>query len=118
MVIRDAYNANPVSMSEALTSFILLDQAPKCVILGDMLELGSQAGAEHKKIIKLLSGAKEIPAYLVGSFFAEAATGTDFKTFQTTADLKSFLEANPVSGSTILVKGSRGIGLENIYDLL
>ncbi|MCD4768775.1 MAG: UDP-N-acetylmuramoyl-tripeptide--D-alanyl-D-alanine ligase, partial [Bacteroidales bacterium] len=52
-VIRDAYNANPVSMSAALSSFISSGYAPKSVILGDMLELGNYSVEEHRKIVEI-----------------------------------------------------------------
>lgn len=118
MVVRDAYNANPVSMMEALTSFVSSGQVPKSVILGDMLELGAYSAEEHRKIVEMLLTMKNISAYLVGNCFAEAAAGTDIKIFNTTADMIPFLKANPISENFILVKGSRGIGLESLYDLL
>ena len=47
-LIIDAYNANATSMSAALENFKIIDtNKPKCAILGDMLELGTQSHAEH-----------------------------------------------------------------------
>jgi UDP-N-acetylmuramoyl-tripeptide--D-alanyl-D-alanine ligase len=53
-LILDAYNANPSSMIAALDNFSNYPGDRKMCILGDMLELGEYAEAEHQKIIDLL----------------------------------------------------------------
>lgn len=117
-VICDSYNANPSSMNQALESFRTLADKPKMAILGDMLELGDKSDEEHLKIIEALAKADIEKAYLTGKIFSRLYSGSAFKTFPDASALGEYLRNNPVKGCTILVKGSRGIGLEKIYDLL
>ena len=115
-LIVDAYNANPSSMSAALANFAAMQAPGKLALLGDMRELGEESLAEHVKVVRLLEGFG-IPAMLVGEEFCKAveATGlTCFTCFATSESLASALKASPVSGLSILVKGSRGIKMENV----
>jgi UDP-N-acetylmuramoyl-tripeptide--D-alanyl-D-alanine ligase len=117
-VICDSYNANPKSMRKALESFYELKSEKKLIILGDMLELGEKAAEEHINILKdlKLKGVKDV--FLVGPQFSLHAKEFGYKSFPEAGSLKDFIVSKPVKGSYILVKGSRGIGLERIYDLL
>ncbi|HLN56415.1 MAG TPA: UDP-N-acetylmuramoyl-tripeptide--D-alanyl-D-alanine ligase [Bacteroidales bacterium] len=117
-LICDSYNANPSSMSNAIGSFSELNKPRKMVILGDMLELGQETEEEHAKIIRLLQSAGIDDILLTGKIFMAAAQGKGIKTFPDVMSLSEYLKTNPVKGYTILIKGSRGIGLEKIYDLL
>lgn len=117
-VICDSYNANPSSMHSALESFRALPDTNKMVILGDMLELGERSEDEHRKIIDELKSAGNIKAMLAGKNFSKVNNDKHFLTFADTAAISDYLRNNPVEGYTILVKGSRGVGLERIYDLL
>jgi UDP-N-acetylmuramoyl-tripeptide--D-alanyl-D-alanine ligase len=115
-LICDSYNANPSSMNSALESFASAD-GMKFAILGDMLELGPKSVEEHSKIIEKLKALNIKNAFLVGSNFQQAGSDV-YKCFADVNQLREHLEKEPVSGYTILIKGSRGIGLEKIYDLL
>lgn len=117
-VICDSYNANPSSMLSAINSFIELKADHKLIILGDMLELGDRSEAEHIKVLQELKSFKADLVYLVGPVFSKDADGYGYKSFPDTASLREFISKKKLSGFTILVKGSRGIGLEKIYDLL
>lgn len=117
-VVCDSYNANPSSMHSALESFRALPDKNKMAILGDMLELGERSEDEHRKIIDELNTAGNIKALLAGGIFSKVNNLNRFLTFADTAALSEYLKNNPVEGYTILVKGSRGVGLEKIYDLL
>jgi len=117
-LICDSYNANPTSMSSALESFVRISADKKLVILGDMLEMGDKSGEEHNKILAKLQSLKIDQAYLVGPEFKKVSLSSGFKTFSETNKLIDFLKDNPIKDTTILIKGSRGIGLEKIYDLL
>jgi UDP-N-acetylmuramoyl-tripeptide--D-alanyl-D-alanine ligase len=118
VLICDSYNANPSSMYSALESFSRLDAKNKLVVLGDMLELGTKSDEEHMKIIGILESSGYKHAILTGKIFSRVYSGNSIRTFKDTNDLKEFLKNNPFSGYTILIKGSRGIGLEKIYELL
>ncbi len=114
VLIVDAYNANPSSMAAALQNFAAVQAPDKLALLGDMRELGDESVAEHSRILHLLKDLG-LPAMLVGEEFAKALknTGlTGFSSFDTSDALAAFLHANPVSGKTLLVKGSRGIQME------
>ena len=117
-LICDSYNANPTSMYLALESFAGIKADRKLIILGDMLELGEKSQEEHIKLINSLQSYKVEKALLVGPVFQKVSSKSGFKSFSDVNKLRDFLKNEPVKGSTILIKGSRGIGLEKIYDLL
>jgi len=117
-LICDSYNANPSSMHAALVSFAVLSAAPKAVMLGDMLELGDRSGEEHSKILSDLKSMEIEKVMLVGKEFSKAGKGTGFITFPDVKALSEHLRKEPLNGHTILIKGSRGIGMEKVYDLL
>ncbi len=115
-LIVDAYNANPSSMAAALENFALVQAPVKLALLGDMRELGAESLAEHVRILNMLREQK-IPAMLVGEEFSKALKETgisDFTSFDTSDALASWLHDNQPTGSTILVKGSRGIMMEKV----
>jgi UDP-N-acetylmuramoyl-tripeptide--D-alanyl-D-alanine ligase len=118
-IILDAYNANPSSMQAAIENLALMKSDRKVVILGDMFELEGEAAKEHYNIGKLLreKGFKEI--YLCGNLFRTALEEIPFAMhFPTKAELRVHLEKDKFTNATILVKASRGIGLETILDVL
>jgi UDP-N-acetylmuramoyl-tripeptide--D-alanyl-D-alanine ligase len=91
----------------------------KTVIIGDMFELEGEAEAEHTAIGKLLVEKKFDAVYLCGALMKAAATEIPSAYyFEHKADLLKFLQQNPVSNSTILIKASRGIGLETVVEVL
>lgn len=113
-VILDAYNANPTSMRAALINFgHLKSERPKLAILGDMLELGAVSQAEHKAIIALTQQLG-LEAMFVGQEFMRAATGATVQCHATAADALQALQANAPTGKLILMKGSRGVKLEEV----
>ena len=113
-LIVDAYNANPSSMAVALDNLSLCE-GRKVALLGDMRELGADSSAEHAKVVARLKGQEAI---LVGSEFRKAAEGTGIPVFDTSDALADWLRANPISGCTVLVKGSRGTRMEKVIDAL
>lgn len=145
-VIRDAYNANPSSMENAITSFAALKAEKKIVILGDMLELGSETVPGHAAVLRQLGQLSDIKALLVGPHFREAAesfpasrsgstgapegftsthndsfravNGFQAALFDTSEAAAEWLRTEKPEGYTVLVKGSRGMMLEKVYPLL
>ncbi len=118
-IILDAYNANPSSMKIALSNFSSLKFENKIIILGDMLELGSQSEIEHSVIISLIKQMQFNNAFLIGNnFFNLKNIYPDFNYFNTTNDFIRWIKNNPIKNSTIFIKGSRKNGLEKIMDYL
>jgi len=117
-LICDSYNANPVSMRLAIESFAAMEAEKKICILGDMLELGEKSEEEHKGIHKVLSDHNLRDVILVGPVFSKVSAGFRFKTFRDITRLKEYLRTKPLKGNHILIKGSRGIALEQLYDIL
>lgn len=116
-IILDAYNANPTSMQAALEHFKKLEAPRKIALLGDMFELGPEAPAEHLAIGTLARGLALDGLYLVGANFH--ATGLPEARFPNFDALKAELAAHPLIGpATVLIKGSRGMALERVLDLL
>ena len=108
-LILDAYNANPSSMKAMLNSFANQQYKDKLCILGDMLELGEESNKEHLEIIKL-TNELELDCIFVGEIF-HSLTKNSFKNKQ---ELVKYIQGNNIHKRTILLKGSRGIGLEQL----
>ncbi|MCF8297208.1 MAG: UDP-N-acetylmuramoyl-tripeptide--D-alanyl-D-alanine ligase [Saprospiraceae bacterium] len=117
-LILDAYNANPTSMSSAIESFELLKPEIKVVILGDMLELGKESIKEHQEILNKIATLGFVKTFLVGPVFYSLAKNSEFIAFENNIEALEYLKINPISDSTILIKGSRGIKLEILLDVL
>lgn len=117
-VILDSYNANPSSMSSALSNFFEMPISNKIVILGDMLELGNWSDTEHKKIVESLVQNKIKRAYLVGKQFGKVSKPDYYMSFPDVEVLRNYLEENPLRNAFILIKGSRGMQLEKILEVL
>jgi UDP-N-acetylmuramoyl-tripeptide--D-alanyl-D-alanine ligase len=117
-LICDSYNANPTSMHLALESFCGISANNKLVILGDMLELGEKSEEEHIRILNELHTQKIEKAFLVGPVFQKVSSKSGFKSFFNVNKLIEFLKNESLKGNTILIKGSRGTGLDKIYDQL
>ena len=108
-LILDAYNANPSSMKAMLNSFANQQYKDKLCILGDMLELGEESNKEHLEIITL-TNELELDCIFVGEIF-HSLTKNSFKNKQ---ELVKHIQGNNIHTRTILLKGSRGIGLEQL----
>jgi len=110
-LVVDAYNANPTSMAAALENFSMIKADNKMLILGDMRELGEVSQTEHKRIVEDLKKYGFTEVWLVGEEFAKAAQGSGFRLFADVDAVNRVLEIEPLSGYTILIKGSNSMGL-------
>jgi UDP-N-acetylmuramoyl-tripeptide--D-alanyl-D-alanine ligase len=116
-LILDAYNANPSSIDAAVNSFINIKADSKVYILGDMLELGSQSEEEHIKVLENLKTENNVN--LVGDCFRKLKDRySSFRFFENVEALKTHLIKYPIKDTTVLIKGSRGIKLEVLTDIL
>lgn len=118
-IILDAYNANPTSMLAAIENFQQLEGANKILILGDMFELGENSKQEHQHIVNYLEGNPFGTVFLVGKNFADTFVDkAHLRQFEHFEDFKVFLSENPIKNTTLLIKGSRGMALERVLELL
>ena len=118
-IILDAYNANPTSMQAAIDSFDNLKDSHKIAFLGDMFELGKESPIEHQNIVNLLENTSLIKTYVVGSNFGETkANSSNIIILNSFEELKKLLLNENIENSTLLIKGSRGMAMERIIDLL
>jgi UDP-N-acetylmuramoyl-tripeptide--D-alanyl-D-alanine ligase len=113
LLILDAYNANPSSMKAMITSFSKQDYTNKLCILGDMLELGEYTIKEHSAILDLID-TLNLEIILIGKEFSKISK----EAFKDRNAFEIFLKSNPIKNKTILLKGSRGIGLEKLQAML
>ncbi|MFM6975265.1 MAG: UDP-N-acetylmuramoyl-tripeptide--D-alanyl-D-alanine ligase [Sphingobacteriaceae bacterium] len=116
-LICDYYNANPSSISAALANLDTLAAKQKVVILGDMYELGEESAQEHAAIIAKALALKAQRTIFIGrDFYAQKGSSGEF--YADTAEAQEALKQNSVNGATVLVKGSRGMKLESLIELL
>ena len=118
-IILDAYNANPSSMAAAIENLAAMKVEKKVLILGDMYELEEEAEQEHRNIGKLIHEKRFENIFLVGSLFKSALKEIpSAKHFESKQLLQEELQKHPLTNATILVKASRGIGLETVVEVL
>ena len=115
-LIVDTYNANPTSMMAALENFTMMKADNKMVILGDMRELGAISAEEHQKVADYLKEHDIDEVWLVGEEFGK--TDCSYRKFENVASVKETLKETPVTGKTILIKGSNGTRLFELPELL
>lgn len=118
-IILDAYNANPSSMQAAIENMAEMKAGNKVLILGDMFELEAEADKEHQSIGKLIREKGFTNVYLCGTLFKAALHEIPHaRYFMKKEELILELRQYPVRHATILVKASRGIGLETVVEFL
>ena len=123
IVIDDCYNANPMSMSAALAD-LAGEQDRRggraVAVLGDMLELGPDSSKLHRELGRAAADAGVGLLITVGVQAAEAVGHFDGVSVAVdTADQAATeLKARLAPGDTVLVKGSRGVGLELVLQSL
>ena len=118
-VMLDAYNANPTSMRAALENFIKSEAPRKMVILGDMLELGDETETEHLALGQLIAQGKFDIVILSGKLMQYALPALPKAYYVPNKfSLHNWVMDNPQTDTHILIKGSRGMGLESVVQFL
>lgn len=117
LLIMDAYNANPSSMEAALRNFTEMNKSHKVLILGKMMELGDTWESEHRRIAQLAneSGAEKI--FFVGDLYQKAGISSCTQLFTEVGEAQNYFKENPLTGCTILIKGSRSNRLELLKEV-
>ncbi|MBI1930887.1 UDP-N-acetylmuramoyl-tripeptide--D-alanyl-D-alanine ligase [Candidatus Poribacteria bacterium] len=122
-IINDAYNSNPDSLKSALEFFSSMETIGKRIaVLGDMLELGEHSHALH------LKAGQGIPSNIsvlitVGQHSREIARGATGRiesiiSCETSKAAAQYLRTYAQAGDAVLIKGSRGMKLEQILEEL
>ena len=126
-VIDDTYNANPVSMEAAADTLSRMEcDGRKFLVVGDMLELGDESAAFHRKLGETIAGYGFDYLLGMGKHTRElmaAATqhgmdGRDLLSAESQDELAEALSDLLEPGDTVLLKGSRSMHLEKVVELL
>lgn len=118
-IILDAYNANPSSMQAAIENIAAMNASNKVLILGDMFELEGETEKEHRALGNFIGERGFNQVLLCGKHFRAALDEIPQALhFENKADLIAHIRNEPVRNATILVKASRGIGLEDVVQFL
>ena len=114
-IIADFYNANPSSMKAALDNFAQIAHHKKIVLLGEMFELGEATEKEHQNI-RNICRTLEVNAFYVGNAFNSLTDKNSEKEkyFHTVEEVNTYFQSHPLQDTLILIKGSRGVHLENV----
>lgn len=115
-IILDAYNANPSSMKLAIENFSKIHTENKILILGAMMELGTESKKEHEAIVSLIKNYTWKNVILVGGDFENSSE--PFMYFKNAAGAGEWLKQQKPENSSILIKGSRSMKMETILDVL
>jgi len=111
----DAYNANPDSMRKALINFAKADEASKIAIIGDMLELGEYSETEHLEMLRFAEKLELDQVITVGVEFEKVKIDLVNRLhFTNVQELKEWFDQQNFEDKYLLLKGSRGIGLEKL----
>lgn len=122
-VIIDCYNASPDSMKASLSVLSQLKNPRKTAVLGSMLELGNMSRMLHEKVAEFAYEAKPDKIFCYGDecrFTAERAAmlGLDAEYINDKKQLAEALKNYLQPDDAVLFKGSRGMQLEEVIDMV
>jgi UDP-N-acetylmuramoyl-tripeptide--D-alanyl-D-alanine ligase len=133
VVVDDCYNANPMSMRAALEDLSMSASGRRVAVLGDMLELGAEAPTFHRDVGRRAAAGGVAVLVAVGSLAPamaagyESAIGAGAEVDHPAGEMHVVADAAQAAelarelvrpGDTVLVKASRGVGLEVVVDEL
>ncbi|MFH1109371.1 MAG: UDP-N-acetylmuramoyl-tripeptide--D-alanyl-D-alanine ligase [Planctomycetota bacterium] len=120
-VVDDAYNANPASVAAAVEALRGAQNGRRVFVLGDMLELGVDSSASHRRVVRTAVEAGIEVLVAVGPATVEAArasqsepNGTQVYCCEDVPTANEVLDALVTVGDTVWIKGSRGMELDRI----
>jgi UDP-N-acetylmuramoyl-tripeptide--D-alanyl-D-alanine ligase len=123
-ILDDSYNASPASMIAALNLLAELS-GRKVAVLGDMLELGEYEDEGHRMVALRAIDAADVLVTVggLGQMMAREAVDNGMsservKACQTNEEAIAYLETIVKPGDLILIKGSRGLHMEDIVNAL
>jgi UDP-N-acetylmuramoyl-tripeptide--D-alanyl-D-alanine ligase len=113
-IILDAYNANPTSMKAAIENFAKMQGSNKILMLGGMMELGTESLQEHQNLINLINNYQWKAVVLVGVDFNKV--NHNFPFFENSVEAAAWYKDHNFSHCDILVKGSRSTEMEKVVE--
>ena len=118
-IVLDAYNANPTSMKAAIDNLKQMQATHKGVILGDMLELGEEEEQEHYKVgLQLVGLDFDLVIFCGERMKAAYKACPDALYFADREAVSTYMQQQPPKEMHLLLKGSRGMGLEKLLEVL
>jgi UDP-N-acetylmuramoyl-tripeptide--D-alanyl-D-alanine ligase len=126
LLLDDSYNANPAAMRAALSVLAEADPAGgrRIAVIGDMLELGPEADSMHEEVGRVLASSGLDAAFLIGPLSRGTAEGAreagfeELRIFESADEAISAVIDAVRPGDILLVKASRGIGLDRVVSAL
>ena len=123
-IINDAYNASPMSMKAAIETLSGMAKGRKVAVLGDMLELGDISEKAHREVGREVAehGFSALVTYgelgkMIASGAKEAGL-SEVYTADSREQAAEFLKDILQEGDTVLFKGSRGMQMEKIIEMI
>ena len=113
-IVLDAYNANPTSMKAAIINFAKMEGDKKILMLGGMMELGTESIQEHKDIVALIQSYSWYKVLLVGKDYSNLPK--EILHFQQAAEARQWYVENAPENALVLIKGSRSMQMEKILE--
>ena len=117
-IYMDAYNSNPSSLEASLRNFAAMPFEGKVAIIGDMFELGKYAEEEHQNMIALCNELKLENVIFVGEEFMKQNKNSAYTFLKTNEATIEFVKKMNLTGKNIFMKGSRGMKLESIAEVI
>ena len=114
-ILMDAYNANPSSTMVALDNLNKTTHQKKIAILGDMFELGDYSTKEHQNIVDYCNTLELVRCIFVGEAYGKTSASEKYENFES---LKNQIKQSPFKNCYILIKGSRGMSLERLLEVI
>ena len=122
-LINDTYNANPDSMRSSLEILGRIEARKKIAVLGDMYELGKQSEVKHRELSGVIRELNIDEVYTTGKMMSLMDRNLRLKSgihrhFSDRDSLKRFLKILDINNSAVLIKGSRGMKMEEFVSVL
>jgi UDP-N-acetylmuramoyl-tripeptide--D-alanyl-D-alanine ligase len=117
-VVDDSYNSSPEAAT-AVLALLAATAGRRVAVLGEMLELGRTSPAFHREVGQRASAAADVVVAVGGEGAAElarAVNGVEVHHVATAPEALELLRELLRPGDVVLVKGSRGIGLDTVVD--
>lgn len=122
--IEDCYNANPDSMRASLTTLNSIKKTRSIAVLGDMMELGDYSKEAHTEVGAVAASLNTDVLFTFGEYSrftsleGEKRGIETVKHFESKGELKEYLKSVLKPSDTVLFKGSRSVGTEDIFNAL